>query len=122
MPLQRIDRGRGQQPPPFFLSLGFIRGFFFRPHCLHNLIALRLRLNRTANKRRNRFPGPLRGLLRRFKCGRGKDSPLALRRSCGLLYMYAGMMHANICNSKREADAVARAWNESYKRNGTALF
>lgn len=26
------------------------------------------------------------------------------------------------CSSKREADAVARAWNESYKRNGTALF
>lgn len=39
-----------------------------------------------------------------------------------VLNMYAGMMHANICNSKREADAVARAWNESYKRNGTALF
>lgn len=59
-------------PPPFFLSLGFIRGFFFRPHCLHNLVALRLRLNRTANKCGNRFPGPLCGLLRRFKCGRGK--------------------------------------------------
>lgn len=39
-----------------------------------------------------------------------------------VLNMYAGMMHANICSSKREADAVARAWNESYKRNGTALF
>lgn len=39
-----------------------------------------------------------------------------------VLNMYAGMMRANICSSKREADAVARAWNESYKRNGTALF
>lgn len=39
-----------------------------------------------------------------------------------VLNMYAGMMHAYICSSKREANAVARAWNESYKRNGTALF
>lgn len=39
-----------------------------------------------------------------------------------VLNMYAGVMYANICNSKREADAVARAWNEDYKRNGTALF
>nr|DAL33739.1 MAG TPA_asm: hypothetical protein [Caudoviricetes sp.] len=70
-------------------SLGFIRGFFFRPHCLHNLVALRLRFNRTANKRGNRFPGSLCGLLSRFKCGRGKDSPLALRRSCGLLWAFS---------------------------------
>lgn len=84
-PVQRIDRGRGQQPPPFFLSLGFIRGFFSRLHRLYDLIALRLCLNRSTNKRRNGFPRPLCGLLRRFKCGRGKDSPLALRRSCGLL-------------------------------------
>ena len=39
-----------------------------------------------------------------------------------VLNMYEGIKHANICTTKREADTIAAAWNDSYKRNGTYLF
>ena len=40
-------------------------------HALGEFIPLRLRFNCTLDKGRNRFTGPLRGLLRCFQCRRG---------------------------------------------------
>lgn len=34
----------------------------------------------------------------------------------------AGMVTANICESKKQAEAIAAMWNEAYKRNGTYAF
>nr|DAR25713.1 MAG TPA: hypothetical protein [Caudoviricetes sp.] len=56
---------------------------------MHDLVPLRLNINRARDERGNRLPGPLCGLLRRFKRGRGKDSPITLRRSCGLLWAFS---------------------------------
>ena len=33
-----------------------------------------------------------------------------------------GLMHANICSTKKRAREIADAWNEGYKKNGTYLF
>lgn len=33
-----------------------------------------------------------------------------------------GLMHANICSTKKQAHEIADAWNEAYKNNGTYLF
>ena len=33
-----------------------------------------------------------------------------------------GLVHANICSTKKRADEIVNHWNESYKANGTYLF
>lgn len=33
-----------------------------------------------------------------------------------------GLVHANICPTKKRAEEVAAFWNESYKANGTYFF
>ncbi len=33
-----------------------------------------------------------------------------------------GLLHANICVSKREAEEIKATWNEAYKNNGTYAF
>ena len=33
-----------------------------------------------------------------------------------------GIMHANICNTKKHAESVVNHWNDAYKNNGTYLF
>lgn len=34
----------------------------------------------------------------------------------------AGMVTANICETKKQAEAIAAMWNEAYKRNGTYAY
>lgn len=36
-----------------------------------------------------------------------------------LLDSIGGLVTANVCNSRKEAEEIARAWNETYKNNGT---
>lgn len=38
------------------------------------------------------------------------------------LRQYPKAIHANICNTKKEAETIAASWNEAYKKNGTYLF
>lgn len=52
-------------------------------------VPLRLNINRARDERGNRFPDSLCGLLRRFKCGMGKDSP---PRLAALLLAAAGFL------------------------------
>lgn len=33
-----------------------------------------------------------------------------------------GLVSANVCNSRKEAEEIARAWNETYKKNGTYFY
>ena len=33
-----------------------------------------------------------------------------------------GILHANICDTKKEAEKIVEQWNESYKQNGTYMF
>ena len=33
-----------------------------------------------------------------------------------------GILHANICDTKKEAKRIVEQWNESYKKNGTYMF
>ena len=33
-----------------------------------------------------------------------------------------GILHANICDTKKEAYSIAEYWNECYKKNGTYMF
>lgn len=33
-----------------------------------------------------------------------------------------GILHANICDTKKEAERIVEQWNESYKQNGTYMF
>ena len=33
-----------------------------------------------------------------------------------------GLVTANVCNSRKEAEEIARAWNETYKKNGTYCY
>ena len=33
-----------------------------------------------------------------------------------------GLVTANVCNSRKEAEEIARAWNETYKKNGTYFY
>ena len=33
-----------------------------------------------------------------------------------------GLVSANVCSSRREAEEIARAWNETYKKNGTYFY
>lgn len=35
---------------------------------------------------------------------------------------FNGLESANICSSKKEADAIADHWNECHKRNGNSIF
>lgn len=41
---------------------------------------------------------------------------------CSLLASIGGLKCANVFSSRKEAEAVAQMWNESYKRNGTYFF
>lgn len=34
----------------------------------------------------------------------------------------AGTLTANICDTKKQAEAIAAQWNETFKRNGTYAF
>ena len=33
-----------------------------------------------------------------------------------------GILHANICDTKKEATKIVQEWNEGYKQNGTYMF
>lgn len=33
-----------------------------------------------------------------------------------------GLIHANICSTKKEAERIAEKWNERYRVNGTYLY
>ena len=33
-----------------------------------------------------------------------------------------GILSANICDTKKEAERIVEQWNESYKQNGTYMF
>jgi hypothetical protein len=33
-----------------------------------------------------------------------------------------GLLHANICQSKKQAQEIKNAWNEAYKHNGTYIY
>ena len=33
-----------------------------------------------------------------------------------------GILFANICDTKKEAERIVEQWNESYKQNGTYMF
>ena len=33
-----------------------------------------------------------------------------------------GLLHANICSTKKRASEIVAAWNTAYKKNGTYLF
>lgn len=39
-----------------------------------------------------------------------------------LLDSIGGLVTANVCNSRKEADEIARAWNETFKKNGTYFY
>ena len=39
-----------------------------------------------------------------------------------LLDSIGGLVTANVCNSRKEAEEIARAWNETYKKNGTYCY
>lgn len=39
-----------------------------------------------------------------------------------LLDSIGGLVTANVCNSRKEAEEIARAWNETYKKNGTYFY
>lgn len=39
-----------------------------------------------------------------------------------LLDSIGGLVTANVCNSRKEAEEIARAWNETYKNNGTYFY
>ena len=39
-----------------------------------------------------------------------------------VLASYPNAIHANICSTKKEAEELARTWNEAYIENGTYLF
>lgn len=38
------------------------------------------------------------------------------------LQTIGGLLHANICQTKRAAQELADFWNDCYKRNGTYFF
>lgn len=33
-----------------------------------------------------------------------------------------GILHANICDTKKEAYRIAELWNDGYKKNGAYMF
>ena len=33
-----------------------------------------------------------------------------------------GILHVNICDTKKEATKIVQEWNEGYKQNGTYMF
>ena len=33
-----------------------------------------------------------------------------------------GLVTANVCHSRKEAEEIARAWNETYKKNGIYFY
>lgn len=39
-----------------------------------------------------------------------------------LLDSIGGLVTANVCNSRKEAEEIARAWNETFKKNGTYFY
>lgn len=38
------------------------------------------------------------------------------------LDIIGGLVSANVCNSRKEAEEIARAWNETFKKNGTYFY
>ena len=38
------------------------------------------------------------------------------------LEIIGGLLHANICATKKDAEQVKYTWNEQYKKNGTYAF
>ena len=36
-----------------------------------------------------------------------------------IMRRYNKAIHANVCSTKKEAEALAQAWNEAYENNGT---
>lgn len=38
------------------------------------------------------------------------------------LDIIGGLLHANICRTKKEAQDIKDAWNEAYKLNGTYIY
>lgn len=58
-----------------------------------------------------------------------EESYVAFAVSCSgcdnLVYVLdriGGLVTANVCNSRKEAEEIARAWNETYKKNGTYFY
>lgn len=50
---------------------------------------------------------------------------LPVGHSSNILSVFAGIVNLSfvlICNTKKEAAATIKAWNEAYKTNGTYLF
>lgn len=41
---------------------------------------------------------------------------------CSVLGRIGGLLHANICQTKKQAAEIVTAWNTAYKANGTYLF
>lgn len=39
-----------------------------------------------------------------------------------VLESIAGLISANVCTSRKEAEAIAAAWNETYEKNGTFYY
>jgi len=49
----------------------------------------------------------------------------AIQNCNNLVSIFAGIKNlytANACDTRRQADEIARAWNDSYKQNGTYMF
>lgn len=58
------------------------------------------------------------------KSGKRCAFAIAVSPSDNLLHALdiAGISAANICQSKREAQEIAQAWNDSYRANGSYLW
>jgi hypothetical protein len=41
---------------------------------------------------------------------------------CSVLGRVGGLLHANICPTKKRAAEIVTTWNNNYKENGTYLF
>lgn len=38
------------------------------------------------------------------------------------LSKHEDILNLNICNSRKEAETIAKSWNQTYKENGTCAF
>lgn len=41
---------------------------------------------------------------------------------CAVLDRIGGLMHANVCTTKKRAAELVNAWNDAYRANGTYAF